>query len=158
MFANDHIHIFVTARRRRKKIGVFFEGANGHIHLCDSPPQAKKIGAFSGRGNGHIQIFVTARRRRKKIGGFWEGGQITIYTSLWQPAAGKKNWGFFGESKWPYTHLCDSPPQAKKNWGVFFGGEDFWNVGKANTWLKFVHVGKATLDLSFGMLSKQHLT
>jgi hypothetical protein len=100
-------------------LGFFLRGANGHIHLCDSPPQAKKIGGFF----GHIQIFVTARRRRKKIGGFLGGGDKKPYTHLCDsPPQAKKNWGFFGESKWPYTHLCDSPPQAKKNWGVFLGG------------------------------------
>ena len=118
MFANDHIHIFVTARRRRKKLGFFFEGVQMAIY-----------------------IFVTARRRRKKIGGFLGG-------------------------KWPYTDLCNSPPQAKKNWRF---------LGKANGHIhifvtarrrrkkvggggSFGMLAKQILGLSFYMLAKQHLT
>ena len=56
-FVSRWVRIFVTARRRRKKIGGFWEK--------------------------YIHIFVTARRRRKQLGAFWRGGNSHIYIHIY---------------------------------------------------------------------------
>ena len=43
-FFSRGVRIFVTARRRRKKNWRFL--GEIYTHLCNSPPQAKKIGGF----------------------------------------------------------------------------------------------------------------
>ena len=118
----QYIHIFYTARRRRKQF-CFLGGQNGAIyipvHLLHSPPQAKKFGGFLGQNDA---IYI-------HIWGIFFGVKMLPYIHIL---------GFFLVKMLAYIHILvgfgvKMLPYIY-TFGVFFCGQNaaiythFWNL------------------------------